>query len=80
MMMYDLEEDSEDDDNQDDAVAIIMAKMILDKPYVCQALKPTRVKESVMFRAKDTQSYLFDVTKLDEIFDHLVHDGVIRLT
>ncbi|KAF8016509.1 hypothetical protein BT93_H1891 [Corymbia citriodora subsp. variegata] len=77
MATYDPEEDSEEDDNDDDTAEIAVAKMTLDKPYVCQALKPAGAKESVMLKAKDTQIYTFDVTKLDEIFDQLMRDGVI---
>jgi len=42
--MYDPEEDLEEDNTQDDATEISMAKMTLDKAYVCHALKPTKIK------------------------------------
>lgn len=36
---------------------LVVAKMIIDKPYTCRALKPVRVKEkaNIMAKMKDVQ-------------------------
>lgn len=65
---------------QGEAIEIVVANMILDKPYVSWALEAARVKETVMARVKDTHRYAFYITKLDEIFHLLLEDGLIKLT
>lgn len=72
----------QDDINQMEYVEVAVAKMIIDKPYACQALKPTRVKEkaNIMAKTKDVQYYFFDINKVDEIFDLLLANGQIKLT
>lgn len=48
MALVDSEDNSKEEIDQDEATEIAMAKMTLDEPYVCRALKPARVKETVM--------------------------------
>lgn len=63
---------------------IVVAQIAIDKPYVCQALRPAgtkeKLKENIMIKAKHTQYYSFKVNKIDEIFDPLLADGMIKLT
>lgn len=66
--IYDPVEDAQEDDDQEEAAEIAVAKMTLDKPYMCQALKPTKVKESIMMRIKDTQRYSFDILNWMKFF------------
>ncbi|KAI6691886.1 hypothetical protein NL676_019596 [Syzygium grande] len=48
MALVDSEDNSKEEINQDKAIEMAMAEMTLHEPYVCQALKPARVKETVM--------------------------------
>lgn len=68
----DQEESSDKNSDQDEPIEIVVAKMVLDKPYVCHTLKSAKVKESIMSRTKEVQCYSFDIIKLDEIFDLLL--------
>lgn len=67
-------------DNYESATKSNLAKMVLHKPYACPVLRPAGVKETTMARARDTQIYLFDVNKLDEIFYLLLKDDLLKLT
>ena len=58
---------------------IAVATMVLNKPYVCPSLKPARVRDVPKFKTKETNNYSFDIYKLDEIFDLLLKDGMIKL-
>lgn len=49
--------ESEDEYDQDENIKIGVAKVELDKPYVCWSLKPAKRKERTMFRAKQIQVY-----------------------
>lgn len=39
-----------------------------------------KLKETIMVKAKDTQYYMFDINKMEKIFDLLLADGPIKLT
>lgn len=56
----------EEELDQEENVEIAVAKMAIDKPHVCQALKPARVKEKFKetIKAKDTQVYSFDINRI----------------
>lgn len=54
-----------------------MAKIVIEKPYICCALKLAKVKEkgSIMTKVKDVQHYSFYINKVDVIFDLLLANG-----
>ncbi|XP_027368230.1 uncharacterized protein LOC113874205 [Abrus precatorius] len=52
-----------------------VAELKLGPPYVCQSLKPLRMKD----KTRPNKSYAFDVSKADHIFDILLKDGQIVL-
>ena len=51
-------------------------KLIHGKPYICSALTPSKGKEVAK---PDKKAYLFDISKVDQIFDCLVKDKQIKL-
>ena len=52
-------------------------ELLRGKPYTCSALSPIKGKEKVKNEEKET--YLFDISKVDQIFDFLVKDKQIKL-
>lgn len=68
-----LEKDEEDfgDDLSTDQMA---TELIKEKPYSCPALQPFKGKE-----VEGKKPYLFNIFKVEQIFDYLVKDQQIRL-
>lgn len=54
--------------------------MAIDKLYICRVFKLVRIKEkhkeTIMARAKNTQFYMFNMSKIEEIFSLLLADGL----
>lgn len=49
----------------DENVEVAIQKVVLDKPFVCLALRSSRIKEATTGGARDTQIYSFDTIRLD---------------
>lgn len=57
-----------------------MAELKPEPPYTCKLLKPSNEKSRIEAEKTDkyvAKTYIFDVSKCDEIFDLLVKDGQI---
>lgn len=49
-LMQNYESEYESDENEN--IEINVAKMVLDKPYICQPLKPSKINGKIMARLK----------------------------
>ena len=47
------------------------------KPYTCPAFTPAKRKDKI--KIEENEAYLFDISKVDKIFDFLVKDKQIKL-
>ena len=71
--------DLADDDVQEELVVgadIMITKLVHGKPYTCPALTPSKGKEVAKL---DKEAYLFNISKVGQIFDCLVKDKQIKL-
>lgn len=69
-------EDSEEEEI-DPTTDMMHVVIIQGKPYSCPALKAPKGKE--VQTSKNKVEYAFDISKVDQIFDHLLKDQQIRL-
>lgn len=73
------------DSESDDEVEVCVAEMLNGKPYVCPALSSPNSNASRSSKTKNKnmaeigKDYSFDITKTEEIFDHLLKDGQLKL-
>ena len=56
---------------------VVTAKILKGRPYTYPALRPLKGKEIAKLESKE--EYLFDISKVDQIFDHLIKDQQIKL-
>ena len=54
----------------------MVAEFVHGKPYTCPALTFSKGKEVTK---PNKEAYLFDIAKVDQIFDYLVKDNQIKL-
>ena len=60
---------------EEEAMAV---KLVGGSTYMCPALKLSKEKEPA--KGEGRERYSFDITKADQIFDHLLKDGQINLS
>lgn len=76
METYELEYKYEPNKNFE----INVTKMMLNKPYLCKFSRLAKIKDTTMIRVKNTQVYQLNINLMDQIFDLLWKDGLIKLT
>ncbi|XP_050914946.1 uncharacterized protein LOC127129873 [Lathyrus oleraceus] len=75
-----VDEYSYDDEEFVDKSEVNMGELKHGPPYTCKVLKPSNEKSPIEAEKIDkyvARTYMFDVSKCDEIFDLLVKDGQI---
>jgi hypothetical protein len=71
--------DNLSESEEDQANDILATEIIARKTYVCPALKLPKGKE-VIKTESNKDGYIFDITKVNLIFYHLLKDRQIRLS
>ena len=56
---------------------VMAAKILISRPYSCLVLRLSKRKE--VARSKSKEEYLFDISKVDQIFNHLLKDQHIKI-
>ena len=56
---------------------VMAAEIVKGRPYSCPELKPSEGKE--MVHSENKEEFSFEISKVDQIFNHLLKDQQIKL-